>query len=277
MTSTHPRPQTRTEALTTGGAAPDPHVQSRAPKPRFYVLSAGRTGTVFLETLIRRHFPDVTAEHEPSPSRYLMMLGNLRNDWGMFGGLTRSFARKHQNAHHDGPGKYIEINPFLCPVSDLLETPERPLRIVHMVRAPGDWAQSMTTFKASTRYRHIIDYVPFAKPFPTPRPTGWSGLSPFEKSLHRWNWCNNRIAALACVAQSYTLVRSEDVFGTDVALRDSAVQRIFETLQLDLPEALNADEFQTRVNPAPAGADLRDAQAERAICGATAAGFGYDL
>jgi hypothetical protein len=252
-------------------------VRSAEHDPMYYVLSAGRTGTMFLETLVKTHCPDVSIEHEPSPSRYLMMLGNLRNDFHLMSGVTRRMATRHQANVHAGPSHHIEVNPFLCAVTDLLPHPTRPLRIVHMVRSPGAWAQSMTTFKASTKYRHVIDYVPFAKPFPAPRPMGWRGLSPFEKSLHRWNWCNKRIAALKDVAEAYTVVRSEDLFSGDAALRENAVTRMVSVLNLTLPDGLTDGDFGQRVNPSPDGVDLRDAEAERRICGAVAAGFGYDL
>lgn len=256
--------------------SPQPQSEAGA-RPLYYVLSAGRTGTVFLENLIHRHFPEVYIAHEPSPTRTLMMLGNLRNDFGLMGGAARWLSRRHQRAFHGPVGKRIEVNPFLCAVTDLLPHPTRPLRIVHVVREPGGWAQSMTTFRASSRYRHVIDYVPFAKPVPAPRPAGWRGLSPFEKSLHRWVWCNQRIAALAAQAEAYALVRSEDIFSGEAARRDAAMTQVFDVLQLEPPSAVKPEEFGQRVNPAPPGADLRDAAAERAICGAAAAKFGYDL
>ncbi len=66
---------------------------AHADRPLYYVLSAGRTGTVFLENLVKTHCPGVRIEHEPSPTRYLMMLGNLRNDFGLLGGAARAMAR----------------------------------------------------------------------------------------------------------------------------------------------------------------------------------------
>ncbi|MEL7280251.1 MAG: hypothetical protein AAFY35_11035 [Pseudomonadota bacterium] len=245
-------------------------------RPLYYVLSAGRTGTMFLENLVQTQCDAVTIEHEPNPSRQLMMLGNLRNDLGLLQGATRRMALRHQTATH-ARDHHIEVNPFLCAVTDLLPHPTRPLRILHMVRAPGDWAQSMTTFKASTRYRHVIDYIPFAKPFPAPRPPGWRALTAFEKSLHRWVWCNRRIAALAAMAEAYALVRSEDLFSEEPTDRDAALAKIVDVLNLPLPKTLPPDIFTQRVNPAPPGQSLRDAEAERAICGAVAAEYGYAL
>lgn len=111
----------------------------------------------------------------------------------------------------------------------------------------------MTTFKASSRYRHVFDYVPFAKPLPAPRPAGWRGPSTFEKSLHRWVWCNRRIAALAAHAEAYALVRSEDIFSGEAARRNAAMSRVFDVLQLEPPAGVDSEEFGERVNPAPLG------------------------
>src|SRR6056297_795110 len=152
-----------------------------AERPLHYVLSAGRTGTMFLERLVQTYCEGVTVKHEPSPSRRLLLLGNLRNDTGLLSGVVGRMAARHRVRRHDGPNPFIEINPFLCPVTDLLPQPGRPLRVVHMVRAPGDWARSIVTFKASDRYRALVDWVPFAKPYPAPRPEGWGGLSEFEQ------------------------------------------------------------------------------------------------
>ena len=60
-------------------------------------------------------------------------------------------------------------------------------------------------------------------------------------------------------------------------MRETALARILSVLDLQRPEGMKPEEFQKRVNPSPAGADLRDANTERAICGTVAADFGYDL
>ena len=232
---------------------------------------------MFLERLIRHHCPGVATAHEPGGSRYLMMMGNLRNDTGLLSGMTRRLVRRHQAAFHDRPGGFVEINPFLCAVTDLLPDPGRPLRVVHMVRHPAEWSRSMTTFKASARYRHVIDFVPFAKPYPAPRPDGWHRLSAYEKGLYRWNWCNARIADLAGLAERYARVRAEDVFAADPARREGAVGTVFETLGLAQPERLDTALFAEKVNPRPAGAAPPDAAAAARISGALARSYGYEI
>ena len=245
--------------------------------PLLYVLSAGRTGTMFLERLLLTYCDDVIAGHEPKPSRLLLFLGNLRNDTGLLSGAVERLAELHRARLHDGPKPFVEINPFLCPITDLLPQQGRPLRVLHMVRSPGDWAKSIMTFKASDRYRALVDWVPFAKPYPAPRPAGWSGLSEFEKALHRWTWCNARIRALQSEADRYAVVRSEDVFSGDENRRDRAVQSIFETLGLDPPNRIDPEFMNQKVNPAPASKEWQDTGAIRRICGELAETLGYNV
>lgn len=217
-----------------------------------YILSAGRTGTVFLEQLLATYAPEAVAEHEPTPTREQMMLANLRNDWGVGGGVLRRWfwsarARRLATAH----GPYIEINPFLCAMTDLLKTEGRAIRVVHITRDPESWARSMTVFKASKKLRWIIDVIPFAKPYPSPRPKGWSRWSYYERNLARWVWCNDRIRQLRDEAEAYVHLRYEDLFGDDQEVREHAVREVFNTLGLACPEKIDWALFDKKANPAP--------------------------
>lgn len=247
------------------------------PRPWRYILSAGRTGTMFLEAFLNDQCAGVTAEHEPSPTREQMMLANLRNDWGIGGGLLAWHFRKSRlkrDAAH--PGTYVEINPFLCAMTDLLPDPARALRIVHMVREPASWAVSMTAFKASTRFRHVIDYVPFAKPYPSPRPEGWSSLPEIEKALWRWHWCNSRIRALKEATPHYCLVRYEDLFAGGEA-RSAILADVVRTLDLDVTGPFDAAPFSERRNPAPGAVAPPRSEAVARICGPLARDLGYSI
>ncbi len=248
------------------------------PSPHLYILSAGRTGTVFLEKLLSVYAPRATAQHEPAPTREQMMLANLRNDFGIGGGvLRRWFQKARAKRVGAASGPYIEINPFLCAMTDLLCDGPRPARIVHVTREPESWARSMTVFKASTKFRWFIDYIPFAKPYPSPRPKGWSRWSFYERNLARWVWCNSRIRALADTAQAYTHLRYEDLFNEDQQVRETAVMQVFDTLGLERPKQIDWALFQTRANPAPASqAQFAKTGAEQ-ILRPLAYELGYDV
>jgi hypothetical protein len=247
-------------------------------RPWRYVLSAGRTGTVFLESFLNRNCPGVAAVHEPFPTREQMMLANLRNDFGLGGSLLAwHFNRSRRARDEFHAGAYVEINPFLCAMTDLLPDPARPLRIVHMVRDPASWAVSMTAFKASARFRGVIDYVPFAKPYPSPRPPGWSSLPEIEKALWRWTWCNSRIRSLREATPHYCLIRYEDLFKADDAGRAGLLASVVETLGLDCTGPFNGADFAERQNPAPSVVAPPSMDAVRRICGTLAGELGYSL
>lgn len=242
-----------------------------------YILSAGRTGTVFISKLFEVYAPQIIAEHEPSSSRYLMMMGNVRNDFGLFKSLTRRWSRTHQNAHFSKGKMYIEINPFLCPITDTLPREGGSLKILHLVRHPADWSRSITSFKASTKLRAVIDYIPFAKPYPAPRPTGWGQLGSYEKGLWRWRWCNSNILALKDTAEKYVLVRYEDLFSDDKAVQMEAIHKVFDVFDLSPSAAISESVLRERVNPSPKTVFSENAKAEKEICGALAEEFGYAL
>ncbi|MTI05381.1 hypothetical protein E1180_07615 [Roseibium denhamense] len=245
-------------------------------RPFRYVLSAGRTGTVFLEGFLNRQISKVTAVHEPPETRWQMMLANLRNDWGVGDGLLRAiFQRLRQKRESAVGGDYVELNPFLCAMTDLLPLPGRDLRVVHMVRDPATWAHSISSFKASSTFRPIIDLVPFAKPYPTPRPRNWSKLSDYERALWRWNWCNNRILELRDQCTAFTIVRYEDLFNADANKTVSALNGICNTLALSPPDQFDLDSLAKRLNPKPDKGLVADPLAASRICGELAREFGY--
>jgi hypothetical protein len=241
-----------------------------------YVLSAGRTGTVFLERLINEQLSGVVARHEPAATRYQMILANIRNDLGIGNGLLkRIFELSRRRRVERAGGIYVEINPFLCPMTDLLSRPGCDLRIVHMVRDPASWAVSISTFKASTRFRALIDHVPFAKPYPTPRPRGWGALSEYERALHRWRWCNERISGLRSTATAYSLVRYEDLFSGKSELETEALGKIAQTLGLPADLVATDDAMSSRANPSEGPGPDIDLSAAHRICGDLARTYGY--
>ncbi len=260
-------------------------------RPLGFVLSPSRTGTVFLTRSLSERFPDLRCVHEPPPSRVQLILGNLRNHLGWGGPVVRwLFRRSLASRLRDGPGDrpYVEINPMLCPITDLVAELDGELSVVHMTRDPRTWVPSIETFKASGYRRHLIDFVPYAKPEPAPRPDGWSRLDPTERALWRWRYCNERILELEPHCRRYARVRYEDVFSPDPAVRSASVGRILETLgiagdEAGAPEADHAwFDTSVRVNVTPGAPDARserpaapDEAALQAICGPLAAAFGY--
>ena len=230
-----------------------------------------------MERLIHEFEPEIDVEHEPHPSRYLMMLGNLRNDWGILRSATRRWSQSQQKARHSSGKRYIEINPFLCSVADTLPIEGRELRILHIVRHPSDWARSITTFKASARLRRLIDYVPFSKPYPSPRPDNWRQLDDYERALWRWTSCNTQIEALKGKATHYECIRYEDIFSEEPKLRMDALKTLYKVFKLEHMPELDHPIFASRLNPTPHSSDAQNHVAEMEICGPLAKSYGYEI
>ncbi len=266
--------------ITPGRAALRRKTATMLARPKItFVLSAGRTGTVFLSRLLAEICPDAQVVHEPFPSRYELLLGNMANDLGVGRSAAKQLFRLSRQRYLrrlSGKTAYVEINPMLCPIADsLAELPYSP-NVVHLTRSPLSWAHSMTKFKASRRFRPVIDFIPFSKPYPSPRPPGWLKLTELERQLWRWRYCNERILQVRTTCRQYTRVRYEELFASSADVRRSTAQMIVDACQLSPVRHIDPDHWQ-RVNPAP-HSERRDTISEekvREVCGNLMSEFGY--
>jgi hypothetical protein len=245
-----------------------------------FVLSAGRTGTVLLAELLHRHFPEVVTVHEPSPARYELIIGNLRNETGLGGQVLRWLfrtARKKRLPRVGHARGYVEINPLLCPALDLLEEVPVPFNIVHMVREPLSWANSITEFRASRLVRPWVDLLPFTKPYPWPRPAGWTEMPDLERALWRWRFCNESILRIKSRCCGYALIRYEDLFAPDIRKSLQTFRRIIDLLPVRADADLSGLDLSIKVNSSRQSRELQELPIgkERAICGELMTAFGY--
>jgi len=220
----------------------------------YLVLSAGRTGTVFLSEALTNQFPNVIAEHEPSPARWEHLRGNIRSRFGGNGErLLKSVCSARRNKLQSLPAetRYIELNPMLCPLADLLPRLSPRLHVVHLTRNPESWTGSILKFGASKRWRYLIDYIPYALPYPRPYPEGWSRFSKAEKTLWRWRFCNESILSIKPACATYAQVKYEDLFASETKLRESALESLLTTLQLPIPASCDWFPIEARKNAAP--------------------------
>ena len=190
-----------------------------------FVLSAGRTGTVFLTDALAHADPPVHAVHEPEGSRSTLVLANMSNAAGVGRrALTRRFqtnlARRLDRLDPDDA--YVEFNPMLCACTDVLQSVPGPLRVVHLVRSPAPWVRSILAFRASGWRRHVIEHTPFANPYPWPRPAGWLRMDRVERALWRWRYCNEQLLALE--GSTVAMVGVARMDGVEECLRRAGAQ-----------------------------------------------------
>ena len=114
-----------------------------------YILFADRFGNVVLSNQIETNEAGIEIEHMPSPSRYLMM-ANIHNDCGLVSSLIRRWFLTLRDKRHTHNNLYIEINPFLCPITDTLPRKRYALNILNIIRHPADWFRY-------TKLRSIVD------------------------------------------------------------------------------------------------------------------------
>lgn len=245
-----------------------------------FILSAGRTGTVFITDFLASTGASVRVVHEPWPARWEHVLGNFRNSTGFGSALLRKlfrWARRRALADLEDGERLVEINPLLCPLLDVVGDEVAPIHVLHLVRDPGSWATSIASFKASGWRRHFIDSTPFAKPFPVPRPAGWFKLSEVERELYRWNYCNEQILSLAPKAAQYTCLRYEDLFSSDPVARREAFEKLLNGLGIEPTGAPAAPEISTRLNASRQEGDARSLARERVeeVCGPLMRLWGY--
>lgn len=246
-----------------------------------FILSAGRTGTVFLADYLRTIGASVHIVHEPWPARWEHVLGNFRNSTGVGSKVLGDVFRRARLRMLAGLGQgecIIEINPLLCPLLDIVWESVAPMQVVHVVRDPRSWATSIASFKASGWRRHFIDSTPFAKPFPTPRPAGWFRLTEVERELYRWTYCNEQIMSLAPKVAQYTCMRYEDLFSADPVTRGDTFSGLLGGLGINPRHAPAVPEINVRLNSSKRDGEaaplLTSARVEK-VCGPLMRLWGY--
>lgn len=254
---------------------------SRIPHVNF-ILSAGRTGTVFLYDALKRRSSRISVYHEPWPGRYGLMIANMRHRFRTSGRILLSILRygiskRINRAVRSGRYNYVEINPFLCASTDLIPHLNYKFGVLHIVRDPLSWARSITAFKASGYFRYIIDFIPFSKPSPEPRPDGWHDFTALEKALWRWRFCNEAIESLKHNKSPYLLIRYEDIFSEQDFTRNFQAEKICKFLRIENNGGFNISK---RLNPSPKKRPLEKMPSPQLIKLATtplADRFGYDI
>lgn len=208
-----------------------------------FILSTGRTGTLYLTRLFEQQFDQVATEHEAYPSRYIYLGANACNYFGinrqwltsiyrhsLEKRLSKSFANNLQDKEKNN--LYVEINPMLCPLVDDLSELVNNATVIHIVRDPETWVSSQMSFGASGLYKHVIDYVPFNTPKTPIFGKPWRRLSHIERMIFRWVNYNERISSLERHAKVYKRLRFEELFSENQNLRKECLEQMFSLLGL---------------------------------------------
>lgn len=180
-----------------------------------FALSTGRTGTKFLAHYLDRNYPDVVAVHEPPGSRWLRVVANayqasrVRREFAI-GALRRA---RRQVLTRPGADLYVESNPFLSGMVDLLgEVFSGPL-VIHIVRDPRTYVQSAANHGVTGGLKRVMNrWFPYWYPSVRGVAELAGRRSPVSELAAFWVLINRQLASAHGRAEHYLRVAYEEIF-----------------------------------------------------------------
>jgi len=201
-----------------------------------FVLSSGRVGTTSLREYLKENISDIDVAFEPKSSRPAFMLWNIENYLKYNNKLSEAYVirqRKKDFLQIKSDCIRIEINPFLSPFCKKLSEDIENMHVVHIVRHPYTWINSIMSFRALGWRKHFIDLTPFTRLVHPLATTTWSSLSEAEKFAWRWRLHNEQILDPVDKYTKYRLIKYEDLSLGSTEIR---TQKLTEVLEVLMPE-----------------------------------------
>ena len=220
------------------------------------VLSTGRTGTKALAHYFNVAYDQVTALHEPKPSRYLRTLSNravagklsreqrlnslARARRGIMGRLTRPV--------------YIESNWYIYGFVDVLKDVfGRETKLLHVVRDPRTYIPSHLNYGTISGYKRVFTaVVPYwyirpeqLDPNPAKR---WNQMKDEERMAFHWQIVNRELdKAREIFGGDYRLMKYEDFYDPTGA----GINQILDWINLPRSDKLLQQIRDERVHASP--------------------------
>ena len=198
-----------------------------------FVLSTGRTGTTQFREFLKKTRKELAIRFEPPPSRLCYLLWNAERA----GFMSRDTALKmilkskyRMLDRVDDNATVVEFDSYLSPlICEMLDFCESP-RVVHMVRHPYTWIQSMGNFKAASWRKYVVDYTPFTDIIHPEISGQWRHLDRYEKLAWSWRYVNEQILLKKDAWTEYRLTRFEDFVSENTGLRIKSISEMLEIL-----------------------------------------------
>lgn len=250
-----------------------------------FVVSTGRTGTLALSEYLGQGFSDVSSFHEPTPSAVLRLTANLRASGRLPSGATETLLRWSRRRLVDSirSGTYVEVNPYLWALVEVLpKVFHRPI-LVHIVRDPRTYVPSALNSGALHGLKWLASRtIPywFVRPGQIDATLrGGEPMSNIERFSWGWTLANREISSHANRFSSrYHRVRFEDLFAPDASGlrrlgRDLGLREVPGQLRQLVRQRRNASRYATTLPWAQWPA--RDRAALYRHCFPLATDYGY--
>ncbi|MBW2666775.1 MAG: sulfotransferase [Deltaproteobacteria bacterium] len=179
------------------------------------ILSSGRTGTQFLAHYFDANYHDVVALHEPPPARWLRFASHAHLRGSLSDDRIRSllaWKRRHYDDRLD-TDFYIESNPFLSGLIDVIGNVWDAPIVIHVVRDPRDAVRSSLNHGTGSGFKGIANrLIPFWYPdvrriLALDHAPSW-----IEHAAGVWAILNQRLCDAAPRYPHYHRLRYEDLF-----------------------------------------------------------------
>lgn len=252
-----------------------------------FVLSTGRTATKALAQYFDDCYRQVTARHEPAPSRVLRVASHMRLAGRIRPETMRRMlvACRYPAVERLDGGIYMEANWYLLGFLDVLDRAFENVRVVHITRDPGAYITSMMNFSHLNRAKALAaPRVPYwtLKPehLSNSAERNFRQMSPPEHYAWLWAAMNAHLDKGAeFFGERYLRIRYEDLFEGDVA----GLARLAEWLGLGAVPQL-AERVGNRVHASRdrgfGGLDGTNGAMTRMVetyCGEQMTRYGYEL
>jgi hypothetical protein len=250
------------------------------------ILSTGRTGTKALAHFFNTTYDNVTALHEPAPSRHLRLHSNRAMAKGMtpeHAIRTLGNARAKLLASLTRP-VYIESNWYIYAFLDAL----RPVfgertKVLHVVRDPRTYVPSMLNYGTYQGLKAVATrFLPYWYIRPEQvvenPPKRWAQMSEAERLAWHWHVVNKELdRAAGMFGGDYLFMRYEDLFAADGAGLTTLLPWIGLPENPALLEKIRGERVNasTGRNSAWARTDPAARRAVLEMCGEQMARYGY--
>ena len=210
------------------------------------ILSAGRTGTLFLARYFDANYEGVTARHEPPLSRLIRMASHARMEGFLSDRSLRTLLAWERR--REGPGRrglYIEANPYLSGCADLLADVWQNPTVVHVIRDPREHARSSLNHGMSRGLKGWLNrYLPFWYPNVIKLLNLDHRPNRLEMAAAVWKLFNSLLQEAAPRYDDYHLLRHEEIFDESF----SGLRRLCGLLDLDYRDEGGAVSPRERIN-----------------------------
>lgn len=239
---------------------------------RIFILSTGRTGTLYFSRVLRASNPELVAHHETRGSRALNFLGNMELTGLPVTGLLRKVWK---NSFDQSVSKTLESNNMIWAALYIADDVREAGSVVHIVRDPRTYVTSHLQL-AKTRWKSALaNWMPFWQPVSLIKVLSPHGV--FRRYCNVWQYKNDFIRK-KYANRSYCCLRYEDIFSENRAVRQTAWRELAENTGLLCPDDLGFGI--EKVNASPPGPHWHSwskykSSILESICGDLAREYGY--